>query len=289
MTNLNLEFDGRIAANPLTLPNCWSDSVDLSKPEFSASGTQQTRLENSSPLGHCLPKLDIDYLPERELKLGLPVGSLIDKSHPVILTDKPELARAVNNELGLLFDAASRIPPGKYEIASAMALAEAFGLKPEKLLADMGLQKPAELAALLKNIRSIEKTADGRYVIEQNAERSIPLNIKHGSDSVDAVHVGKTFSFKLEPNSNRISDIQGVSMEGHGGFPHRRLDFNLEQVQITKDGSGGTMIQTQLSNPEHPLERVVTGDHGRTIGLDIHMQKDGKIVISQNRNRKAIA
>jgi hypothetical protein len=197
--------------------------------------------------------------------------------------------QAVNEHLGELVKLASTLPPGKINVANDLALAARMGITPEKAVAALGLPIDRQTLAMLSNVESIEKSADGHVVIKQKSETNLPLNVSRLGAHFDDVKIGKEISFDLKPGSEKITNIEGISVEGHGGLPPRQLESRIESITVGKDKDGKTVIEAQASNPEKAWERVFTKDHQETIPVDIQLKNDGEVVMTQHGKTTTVA
>jgi hypothetical protein len=171
----------------------------------------------------------------------------------------------------------------------AEGLANKLGIKPEEALAKIGLQSEAKAFEMLKNVQSIEKTPNGHVIITQKSEHILPLGVKanHGNQ-LDDIKLGQTISFDLEKGSEQISNIQGLTVEGHGGLPERKLVSAIQHIDVAKDSAGKTVIKIEASNPENFWEKLVTGDFGKQIPVDVQLQDDGSVVLSQHNKKTTL-
>ena len=230
-------------------------------------------------------------------ELGLPtveitnkIGSGVkDTLAPIVVQGRRELINAANDNLGELLSIAAHAPAGRINVAKAFATADSLGLKPEMVLAGLGLQSDAKAIAQLRNIESIDKSPDGHVTIRQKAEQKLDLQCQTANGSLKDIRLDNTLSFDLDPNGGGIKNIRGVTLEGYGGLPRRQLNSAVEELQVTKDKEGRTVIRAQASNPEYFWERAVTGDHGKQISVDIQLQRDGTVTASQHGKKSTIA
>ncbi len=212
-----------------------------------------------------------------------------DAAHPIVLAGRQEAIKQANNHLGELVSVASMLPPGKFDVATAFATADQLHVSPETVLKGMGLNADAQSVAMLRNVQSIEKDANGHVTITQKQEQKLPLGVDSPGVKLNDVKLDKTVSFDLQPGSQHISNIHGISVEAHGGVPPRDLVSNLQNIDISKDAAGKTVVRAEASNPGNIFERIATGNMGEQIPVDIQMQDDGNVVGRQHGQQTTVA
>lgn len=244
-----------------------------------------------------LPSIDIAQAQKVLKQMGFPSIELSEKINPTVVKDavdpviahgRPELINAVNDHLGDLVALASRIPPGQIDVAAAFASAEKFGIKPEVLLSSLGLQSDAKLVAQLRNIETIVKSPDGHVTITQKAGQKLDLGCDMEAAHVNNIRLAKTVSFDLQPGGQSIKNIQGLSVEGQGGIITRQINSRIQELEVKKDQNGKTVVTAHVSNPENWFERLVTGEHGKVVLVNLQLGRDGTITATQHGKARSI-